>query len=100
MGVTSYSMSERGGGRESKRLEESGKRRGVGRGSVCDGARLRVASDALQVAHGSVEGQLHGFLEAGAPGLRQLGSVQCRVDPEGRHLGPRKPLPDGREDGV
>lgn len=56
-------------------------------------ARLQLAAHTVQVAHGSVEGEPHSFTDTGGSSLRQLEFVQHLVDPEGSHLGTRKPLP-------
>lgn len=66
------------------------------RGSVRGGEAgmgLRLAAAAAQVVHGSVEGEPHSFPDAGGASLRQLDFVERLVDPEGSHLGSRKPLP-------
>lgn len=57
------------------------------------GALLQLAAHTVQVVHGSVEGELHSFSDAGGASLRQLDFVERLVDPEGSHLGSRKPLP-------
>lgn len=64
------------------------------------GAWIQLRADAVQVVHGSVEGELHSFSEGRVPSLRQLHSVQRFVDPEGSHLGFRKPLPEETNDTV
>lgn len=60
------------------------------------GALLQLAVDTVQVVHGSVEGEPHSFSDPGGASLRQLDFVERLVDPEGSHLGSRKPLPEER----
>lgn len=69
---------------------DDGKRSSVSGEAV---PRLGLTADALQVVHGSIEGELHRFTVREAARLLQLHSVQLRVDCEGGHLGFRKPLP-------
>lgn len=68
-------------------------------GRISRGARLQLATDTVQMVHGSVEGEPHSFSDTGGARLRQLEFVECLVDPEKSHLGTRKPLPEEREGG-
>ena len=73
-----------------------------GGASICDdeaGAWLRLGAATVQVLHGSVEGKPYSFSDVARASLRQLDSIECLVDPEGHHLGSRKPLPEREEGG-
>lgn len=92
---------ERRKGRDGRWEDFRGGRAGEEGGLVRGGeasALLQLAANTVQVVHGSVKGEPHSFSDAGGTSLRQLNFVERLVDPEGSHLGSRKPLPEEREE--
>ena len=67
--------------------------RGAGRSVDVTEVAAGLPVHAAQVAHGAVEGDPHGFPDAGVPPLHHLQFVYGLVHAEGHHFGLGEPLP-------